>query len=547
MAKHRARHAAPKSRRAFRIGLMVSALLVVGAGIALATGDSYDLINNNTVTVNDGAIFEYFDTTESDGTGVLNPYLRVQDNDGDEAGYNSDYVVSGGGQFDQVSPNNAFTDSILLSEIPSIEVGTDNYREFIADFNEANSGVDAQISIDAFELYLFDQSTTAFDVELIGDPNNGGIDTSYPYGEEGFNHPSAPSPDAIWGTPDWYLDGHVLATEENSSGSGQGDLQILIPESEFDAYPECFYGSTTCDIYVVNHVALGFYGELYVTEPREELPPDITDPENWDVTSTFEEFAVRLYPILDVSKTLDITYEEKITWTLTKTVDDASHSGNAGEDAGSSIWTVVADKTVTNVNYQASGEILLSNDSGVDLEVTSVDDLFGVVPVDVTCPNPAPFVILDMASVTCGYSVDLDGAPTLPSTNEVEVAYYEVNRDGLQVGPTLNRFATASDDAAESRGTIGEDSGTLADPRFSYSQSISGDTTVTFDETFTCSSDASLYTDGSYSFTETNTATLNGNINLSASASVDVDCTLPVLTVAKTAAGTYDRTVTWEL
>jgi hypothetical protein len=274
---------------------MVSVLLVVGAGIAFAGGGSYDLINDTTVTVNDGAIFEYFNTVESDGTGVLNPYLRVQANDGDEAGYNSDYTVSGGGQFDQVSPNNAFTDPILLSEIPSIEVGPDGYREFIADFNEANSGVEAQISIDAFEIYLFDQSDTDFDVELMGDPDNNGFDTSYPYGEEGYNHPDAGPTNALWGIPDWYLDGHVLATEENSSGSGQGDLQILIPESEFDAYPECYYGSTTCDIYVVNHVALGFYGELWETGHAAAVCDVVSDPDcTWDVTSTFEEFAVRL-------------------------------------------------------------------------------------------------------------------------------------------------------------------------------------------------------------------------------------------------------------
>ena len=60
----------------------------------------------------------------------------------------------------------------------------------------------------------------------------------------------------------------------------------------------------------------------------------------------------------------------------------------------------------------------------------------------------------------------------------------------------------------------GYDSGTLADARFTYSETITGDSTVTFPETFNCSDDANLYTNGKYSYQVTNTATLNGNIGL---------------------------------
>ena len=66
-----------------------------------------------------------------------------------------------------------------------------------------------------------------------------------------------------------------------------------------------------------------------------------------------------------------------------------------------------------------------------------------------------------------------------------------------------------------------------------------------FDETFTCPTDAVLYEDGIVLLHVTNTATLDGNIDLSASAKVDVDLHLQALVPTKTAAGEWDRTVTW--
>jgi len=68
----------------------------------------------------------------------------------------------------------------------------------------------------------------------------------------------------------------------------------------------------------------------------------------------------------------------------------------------------------------------------------------------------------------------------------------------------------SDDDPIEwSENLYGYDSGDLTDPRFTYENNISGDTTVTFDETFTCSTDPDDYTDGSYTETFTNWAYLD--------------------------------------
>jgi hypothetical protein len=73
---------------------------------------------------------------------------------------------------------------------------------------------------------------------------------------------------------------------------------------------------------------------------------------------------------------------------------------------------------------------------------------------------------------------------------------------------------------------IGSESATLADPRFGYSESISGTTPLTFPETFPCPSDAAQYTNGTHTRTETNVATLTfGGTTLTRQAQVAITCT----------------------
>ena len=79
--------------------------------------------------------------------------------------------------------------------------------------------------------------------------------------------------------------------------------------------------------------------------------------------------------------------------------------------------------------------------------------------------------------------------------------------------PTLNTATVTAtgnppqgdDDAIEwTENLTGYDSGSLTDPRFTYDETISGDASVDFDETFTCPTDPSVYEDGPYTDTFTN-------------------------------------------
>jgi len=235
---------------------------------------------------------------------------------------------------------------------------------------------------------------------------------------------------------------------------------------------------------------------------------------------------------LEVTKTAAGTYDRTVEWELTKSVDPASHTGFAGQDAGTSTWTVVATKTETSDNYQVAGSIFITN-PGLVAQSFTVSDVLNdaaATTATVTCPS---YTVDPGATVECTYTASPGDATATLNTATVSA---EGNPDVP---------ATAPIEWTEN--LIGYDSGTLSDARFGYEEVISASTTVEFPETFACSGNAADYTNGSYSYTETNEAILDSNIGLSDSKTVEVTCTLDPLVPSKTAAGTYDRTVEWTL
>lgn len=229
------------------------------------------------------------------------------------------------------------------------------------------------------------------------------------------------------------------------------------------------------------------------------------------------------------SKTAAGAYDRVITWQLTKTVDDDSHSGAAGTVAGSSTWSVTADKSVAELNHTVTGAITITNNAVIPQTFTVTDVLSTGAIGDVTCPS---YTVAAGDQVVCTYTASTAGATLNTAT---------VTAPG---NPAVEATATVSYTAT----TIGQESLTLADPRFGFSEVVSDDRTVTFPESFACSDVAADYTNGANTRTETNTATLTGTgVAYSASETVDVSCTLAPLTVSKTAAGSYDNTIAWSL
>ena len=278
-------------------------------------------------------------------------------------------------------------------------------------------------------------------------------------------------------------------------------------------------------------------GEYRVTErpatgwnPQDPQTVNIagTSLETCGATVTFNN----TLPAVTATKTAAGSYDRTITWTLEKNVDDDSHSGQAGQDAGSSEWSVVATKTETLGNYRVTGNIVITNPSAVARSFSVTDTLndSDSTTAIVNCPVST---VPANDSVTCTYTAS-------PADRTATLNTATVTIDGSPI------TATAPVSFLET--VIGSESATLEDPRFKYEETITETTTFREPETFACSADPGLYSNGSYTRRETNIATLTfGSTTLTDDAHVDVVCVLPALTATKTAAGSYDRTITWDL
>jgi hypothetical protein len=214
---------------------------------------------------------------------------------------------------------------------------------------------------------------------------------------------------------------------------------------------------------------------------------------------------------LEPSKSAAGTWQRDVEWTLEKSVSPASHSGYAGESFVST-WTVVATKIDSGrYGFLVEGTVAIYNPAAIAQAFTISDVLNNGTIVAVSCPtNTVPAG----GTVNCMFTASQsDDSATL---NTVTVS---------AVG---NPAQKASDPIEWTEMLTGQDEGTLSDPRFGTVDLIGDSTTLTFEETFTCSVNIEDYINGFYSFTEVNWGYLNGSINLSASASVTVDCTLVI-------------------
>jgi hypothetical protein len=236
-------------------------------------------------------------------------------------------------------------------------------------------------------------------------------------------------------------------------------------------------------------------------------------------------------PKLVPAKTAEARYDRTITWELTKKVDPGSHSGQAGDEFGST-WSVLATKKVVEGNNKVTGTITITNPAKIPQTITGIQDTLSDGKVaSVTCPT---MLVPAGGEIECTYTAS-------PSDRTAFRNHVAVKADG-------NPAQTARKDFTWTANVSGDEMVKLEDPRFKIETMISVTTPITQPEKFECSTDPGKYTEGTYNFTETNFATLTGgNTDLKADASVKVDCTLPALTAKKDAAGSYDRNINWQL
>lgn len=179
--------------------------LVLALGAPPSRAAHLDLTGGGSGTRN-GAFFTTTDN-QSTGTGVINPFLRLQAN-GTEEGYNA--------STNSVMPDvktGTHTRDIQLPEIPIVVnpsgATPGSYYEFLLDINEV-AGTKAELSLDKLQLYT---RATALGTATANPPP--GATLRYDLDSAG--------------------DTYVLLNADLTSGSGSGDLFIYIPTSNFAA------------------------------------------------------------------------------------------------------------------------------------------------------------------------------------------------------------------------------------------------------------------------------------------------------------------------
>jgi len=126
-------------------------------------------------TIGDGFFLQVDD--QSTGTGVIDPFVRIQNNP-TELGFNTDHRPLNG-DLDDVNNSPQFTHSIKVNEIGSVDLGGVESIRFLLDINE--SGNTPLISMNSFHILtagrgdignladLFSEGTSIYDMDMSGD------------------------------------------------------------------------------------------------------------------------------------------------------------------------------------------------------------------------------------------------------------------------------------------------------------------------------------------------------------------------------------------
>lgn len=198
------------------IGSVTLAIFLQMAGnLSWAATLAVDLTINNSGTISDGThtITFQFDQQQPSGTGVLNPFLRIQNN-GTEQGYNSTQSNQGDYPFDEKF--GIWTHDLQFSAMQAVG----GFYNFVLDIGEpVNNAQGAQqslLSLDGLKFYVTDTPGQNSDsVDANGDANgiSGGL---------------------LWNM-DAVLDNYILldANRDGKPGNGVSDMLMKVPTSVF--------------------------------------------------------------------------------------------------------------------------------------------------------------------------------------------------------------------------------------------------------------------------------------------------------------------------
>ena len=238
----------------------------------------------------------------------------------------------------------------------------------------------------------------------------------------------------------------------------------------------------------------------------------------------FEEWKVKQYPYVAVTKTATTSLTRTYDWTISKSVTPATWDLFTG-DSGTSAYTVAVDKTgSSDSGWAVSGTITIENTSEADAVIDSVTDVIsGVGTVVASCGVTFPYTLDEGDDLSCTYS-----SPLPDGTSRTNTATVELDYGGLFTATAPVSFASPT--ITEVNGTVN-----VSDTVQGALGSASDDKTWNYDRTFTCNGDAGKHD---------NTATIT-QTGQTASASVTVAC--HEIAVTKTATTSLTRTYDWTI
>jgi hypothetical protein len=193
-------------------GVLAAVTVGVVCSVSTASAAVCDLSYNDATCTLNGALFMEI-SPQPTGTGVIDPFLRLQANDL-EAGYNTSARPF---QFDQKEPIN-YTHDLQLSEVPVVTVNGERYYEFLLDINEAD-GANSLLSLDELQIFLSPTGMRSDYRDSTNTFGNGSNAISALYNlDSGTNN-------------------YIKLDYSLNKGSGSGDMVAYIPASLFENDP----------------------------------------------------------------------------------------------------------------------------------------------------------------------------------------------------------------------------------------------------------------------------------------------------------------------
>jgi len=189
--------------------LALAAGAIVLSAHAAKAESTLDLATTSPQNAGNGALF-YSTDLQPTGTGVLQPFVRIQGKP-TEAGYNTDGVI----EFDTKDNPGNWTHSITLSQVPIVNIGGVNYREFVLDINETKTQAGRYLSMNEFQVFLSSSpSLTGF--------NTTTMTFASPGATQVYDMDAGPNGDQL-----------VRMDYSQASGSGSGDMFAYVKDSLF--------------------------------------------------------------------------------------------------------------------------------------------------------------------------------------------------------------------------------------------------------------------------------------------------------------------------